>query len=1170
MPLKIFKQKNKSLPSDQQQSQFQEHHNHFGRLQQDSPLLRKRPLTPIAPLERDEVHTIPGDKGMALGGGFYNACAVSRICLRERRPQQDLQSERQALADRSAQEEKGYYSIKFLSKKTIKRLQAADKQLLVQSMTNLLVEANYLTKFQHPHILTAQGMATTTASTATATTDAGCFVITERLADTLEERLEKWQAEHSKNPSAHAVDPKCPTFAIKLEYALQIAQALEYLHERQILVLGLQPSSIGFLAQSGRLQLCDLGTCREVSAFKAGGKGSPLGGGIEDDDLKFDDDEIGDGERFVQGAVVTEDETDALLIPMLETGVVPRYLAPEIVTSQKSESASAQADVYSWAMIVVEMITLQKPFSHYRKGEYLIKVCVEGKRPNLAIFPNLPQAMESVLRRCWRHAQEKRWNSTQVVEAMQKIIEKHVHVGGNNNTSRSISRKHKDTNGQDTSKEMVPLPAQPRLSRSTSVPSVPTTGRRISSGVPTDIGIVMDQSLMRNSIVSHSSSRRRSSQGFAPLFGMGDGSLMQQSLMGQSSNTKNSERQGSISSQRRRSRRSSKAGEDKPVSMRNLLAGPAVPRSPPSRLNVARSQSDCHQLGKMAQTTAEKKRHSDVAPKKQKTLRRTKSDDKEGVTREPPRRTKSSDGVIGGILAAAGFGDSSAYAAVPSRSKSPRRGRRSDSKKAPKKLDANWDNAVGNASMESSHHSQVSFSLENTSNHETAIKSRSPSRPKSIGVRSISLGEAPQLEDGWDAFANRSAQWSSSDMGVSLQKGSSHSKKERSKSPRRPKSGDSKTKARETDDWNTFGTYSPKGSNSQRGVSLQSNNSNHKKDRSTSPRRSKIGDGRSKSVDNFDAFGGGSLQGSNSQMGVSSDKGSNHQTIELSSRSSTHEKKTTKRSSKGRKRGSSVGNAAMLPSNGQPLGNSNHDNDVGEPGMELASPPSSLEKKPLKRRSSNKGIRKRESHGRSSDRQSEDGAMAQDERRRSSKSSNTDYTSEDASKRTPKSSKGVRKTTSGDLSRKKKLPQQRNKEDVVNLEMAVAESDAAARTAAESTAALAESSSSGSNQYARSDTLDKKEPRRRSIAIDMDASAKDTKVGSEPHIHTSMKPPRRTMSAANMGDRRPAARNSVPNRKLKETLTDPERPSMSRSMSFRPRREKVDHAAGTRRRAKEV
>ena len=51
----------------------------------------------------------------------------------------------------------------------------------------------------------------------------------------LEHRIEQWQAEHTKSPHLHAVDPHCPSFGTKLDYAQQIASALEYLHQLRII-----------------------------------------------------------------------------------------------------------------------------------------------------------------------------------------------------------------------------------------------------------------------------------------------------------------------------------------------------------------------------------------------------------------------------------------------------------------------------------------------------------------------------------------------------------------------------------------------------------------------------------------------------------------------------------------------------------------------------------------------------------------------------------------------------------------------------------------------------------------------------------------------------------------------------------------------------------------------
>jgi serine/threonine protein kinase len=438
------------------------------RLQQRSPLWRMSPLKTIALFERDEVHTSSSDKGVAIGT-FYHTFAVTRVCLKERHGGSSVSDDgsgpftaidgmledsnkdhdtdkdkqhaaRQQLAASTMEIDGGNdYCIKHIPKKIHKKLQQGrDKGRYLQAVTNLLVEANYLSKCDHPHILQLHGQ----ADSCWAVEDPkqkqydAFFVITDRISETLEDRLEGWRAEQAKDPTRHPVDPKCPLFQKKLGYVRDIASALKYLHERQIMVLGLNPTGIGFLAHSGRLQLCDLGTCREMSTLDLShGNNNQLEDSHvspeSEGDIRFEDDEIGDGERFSNSGDCTgashssgDMSRDAsFIVPFVEAGTIPRYMAPEVVM-QGAAGASLRADSYSVSMITVETLTLQKAYCSFKAGQFLVKVCMEGKRPNLSMYPQLPSPVEGILRRAWRHTVEKRWSCAEICEGFELIIEK--------------------------------------------------------------------------------------------------------------------------------------------------------------------------------------------------------------------------------------------------------------------------------------------------------------------------------------------------------------------------------------------------------------------------------------------------------------------------------------------------------------------------------------------------------------------------------------------------------------------------------------------------------------------------------------------------------------------------------------------------------------------------
>ena len=65
-----------------------------------------------------------------------------------------------------------------------------------------------------------------------------------------------------------------------------------------------------------------------------------------------------------------------------------RYCAPEILTTRRY---NLKADVYSWSMVFLELVTLNKPFQEYDPEEHVLNVAKLGERPRLVDIEGDPQ-----------------------------------------------------------------------------------------------------------------------------------------------------------------------------------------------------------------------------------------------------------------------------------------------------------------------------------------------------------------------------------------------------------------------------------------------------------------------------------------------------------------------------------------------------------------------------------------------------------------------------------------------------------------------------------------------------------------------------------------------------------------------------------------------------------
>ncbi|CAM9212432.1 unnamed protein product, partial [Choristocarpus tenellus] len=146
-----------------------------------------------------------------------------------------------------------------------------------------------------------------------------------------------------------------------LDSAVQLASALNFLHNGAVeggfvVHRDLKPENIAFTLD-GRLKLFDFGLAKVVHR-RAG--------------------------RLSQRYEMTG-----------ETGST-RYMCPEVALQYPYNE---KADVYSFGLILWEMLTLKRPFEGLSRKEFLHTVIKGGKRP--ALEKEWTDDLKSLLRRCW-------------------------------------------------------------------------------------------------------------------------------------------------------------------------------------------------------------------------------------------------------------------------------------------------------------------------------------------------------------------------------------------------------------------------------------------------------------------------------------------------------------------------------------------------------------------------------------------------------------------------------------------------------------------------------------------------------------------------------------------------------------------------------------------------
>jgi serine/threonine protein kinase len=325
-----------------------------------SPFLQDaRPGDHITLFHRSEIVT-----GKLLGrGGFSDVYEVVGFELNEHI------SSRLTLQQRQLRD---YYRYNvaigeagFAIKHIQKRLLSSQEEFQCAA-SDLVIEAAYLSVLDHKNILKVRGLPFDGIEAFSDGRHDGYFLLLDRLDETLDDRIKKWRQ---------------PGYNVPLEekgnYALQLACAVEYLHERRILFRDLKSANVGFTAD-GAITILDFGLCRELPTW---GKNC---------------DEV-----FKMSGVGTR-----------------RYMAVEIInTSQYNE----KADVYSWSMLFWEMLALQKPYPTYSLEDHKCRVCEQGERPPLLAF--WPQSIQNLLRHAWSDSIQERLSMQEVRYLLRSILE---------------------------------------------------------------------------------------------------------------------------------------------------------------------------------------------------------------------------------------------------------------------------------------------------------------------------------------------------------------------------------------------------------------------------------------------------------------------------------------------------------------------------------------------------------------------------------------------------------------------------------------------------------------------------------------------------------------------------------------------------------------------------
>ena len=395
-----------------------------------------------------------------------------------------------------------------LSKKKLKRKPKQQQQFLqLHSLAaaTLVLEAQFLARLNHPNIIQLRGVPL--GEEAVLNEPNGFFLITDKCMETLADRIDRWKLEQQQDIDTNGhqmlqIDTKSKQFEEKIAIARDVILALHYLHERKICNMNLNPNNIGFFkSQKGyssgegggeTVKLFDLGHCREISEPNSNdtGNNNNKQGSKDKDKDRMGGDELSvcDLSVMLGTPIVLTNNANMMapntnnnqqsstgafrtIIPTLSMGTVPRYLAPELVCQGRY---CLKSDAYSFALVFFEMLSLSLPYASYQPGQHFIKVCVQGKRPNISLY-RLPPALENLIQQGWKHNYNKRLS----IATMKQVL---------TNVRFSSKKKSKDENHDGNNMPLVTTTntKQDRKKKSKTHKSSRVKNRTVSPSRPLD------------------------------------------------------------------------------------------------------------------------------------------------------------------------------------------------------------------------------------------------------------------------------------------------------------------------------------------------------------------------------------------------------------------------------------------------------------------------------------------------------------------------------------------------------------------------------------------------------------------------------------------------------------------------------------------------------------
>ena len=332
-----------------------------------------------------------------LGAGSFSVVYKARVKALSKRPHSGstttsctsstTSSTSSSTSKSSSKKEEHMYALKSLSTETI-----CCNESFVTGAIDLALEAKILAKLHHENVIQLHGVKGGNIAESFSHSQGsggGFFLVLDLLEETLDMRLQSWREQEAKASKISVknmfnrkkrAQKRLQGVVDRLDnVVLGVVRGMEYIHSRNIILRDLKPHNIGFDHQ-GKVRIFDFGLARELTP---------------------------------------EGESDAAHA-RCNTGIAGtlRYISPENALGHK---CGLSCDVYSFAILFYEIITLQVPFSEIKLVAHFKEKVIRGRhRPDLTYVPS--SLLQDLLNDSWDPNPTKRPSFSEIRCIMEEII----------------------------------------------------------------------------------------------------------------------------------------------------------------------------------------------------------------------------------------------------------------------------------------------------------------------------------------------------------------------------------------------------------------------------------------------------------------------------------------------------------------------------------------------------------------------------------------------------------------------------------------------------------------------------------------------------------------------------------------------------------------------------